>query len=131
MHPDSTCDSLVLIPATGALTAKLRSALFFSSSDTLHESTPLIDIGVDSLVGVEIRGWCLKELTVDVPVMRILGGISIGQLTAEILLNMQGALTKTPPTSSVSAAAMVNVAPEVLVDGSATTTTATEIPVSA
>lgn len=119
----------MLIPAAGALTAKLRSALFFSASDTLHDTTPLIDIGVDSLVGVEIRGWCLKELAVDIPVMRILGGISIEQLAEEILSNMQGALTKNISVPSASAAATVDVTPKVV--GSATTSNATKIAVSA
>lgn len=46
---------------------------------------PLIDIGVDSLVGVEIRAWCLKQFDVDVPVMKILGGISLSEIVEQVV----------------------------------------------
>lgn len=45
-------------------------------------------MGVDSLVGVDLRAWCLKELAVDIPVMKILGGASLNDLTAEILSSL-------------------------------------------
>ncbi|RYP13804.1 hypothetical protein DL767_010583 [Monosporascus sp. MG133] len=35
---------------------------------------PIIDLGIDSLVAVEIRTWFLKELGAEVPVVKILGG---------------------------------------------------------
>lgn len=44
-----------------------------------------IVIGIDSLVAVEIRSWFLKELNVDVPVLKILGGNSIAELCTEAL----------------------------------------------
>lgn len=69
--------------------------MFLLESDTLADSTPLVDMGVDSLVGVEVRAWFLKELGADVPVMKILGGITIAELvehvlTQELLQNLQG-----------------------------------------
>lgn len=59
--------------------------MFLSDSDGLSETTPLVDTGVDSLVSVEIRAWFLKELGVDVPVMKILGGASIAELVDGVL----------------------------------------------
>ncbi|KAK2042903.1 putative PKS-NRPS protein [Colletotrichum somersetense] len=41
---------------------------------------PVIDLGIDSLVGVEIRNWFLKELGADVPVVKVLGGDSVLQV---------------------------------------------------
>jgi len=38
------------------------------------------ELGIDSLVAVEIRSWFIKELTVDLSVLKILGGASIGDL---------------------------------------------------
>lgn len=35
------------------------------------------ELGVDSLVAVDIRSWFLKELDVDLPVLKILGGASV------------------------------------------------------
>ena len=42
-------------------------------------------IGIDSLVAVEIRSWFLKELNVDVPVLKIIGGDSIADLCTDAL----------------------------------------------
>ncbi|CAI4215786.1 unnamed protein product [Parascedosporium putredinis] len=66
-----------------ALISKLRAVLFLSGSDVSVEDVPLIDIGVDSLVGVEIRAWCLKQFDVDVPVIKILGGISLSGIVEQ------------------------------------------------
>ncbi|KAL1851994.1 Type I Iterative PKS [Diaporthe australafricana] len=63
-----------------SISDKVKRALFMGPSDVLSQSTPLIDIGVDSLVGVDIRAWFMKELSVDVPVMKILGGACIEDL---------------------------------------------------
>ncbi|KAI1259180.1 polyketide synthetase [Xylariaceae sp. FL1019] len=37
-------------------------------------------IGIDSLIAVEIRTWFLKNLQVNVPVLKILGGASLGEI---------------------------------------------------
>lgn len=50
------------------------------------------DLGIDSLNAVEIRSWILKEVKVDVPVLRILGGSSIRDLLTYILDNIPGEL---------------------------------------
>jgi hypothetical protein len=42
-------------------------------------------MGVDSLVAVDVRSWFLKELAVDVPVMKILGGPSIVELVEVVV----------------------------------------------
>ena len=42
-------------------------------------------VGIDSLIAVEVRSWFLKELTVDVPVLRIIGGASILDICRDVL----------------------------------------------
>jgi hybrid polyketide synthase/nonribosomal peptide synthetase ACE1 len=46
----------------------------------LDHSAPLVEVGIDSLVAVEVRSWFLKELKVDVPVLKIVGGASLVDL---------------------------------------------------
>lgn len=41
---------------------------------------PLVEVGIDSLVAVEARSWFLKELKVDVPVLKLVGGASITEI---------------------------------------------------
>ncbi|KAL2833070.1 putative polyketide synthase [Aspergillus pseudoustus] len=69
----------------GAVSNKLAACLFLPSGDTVSPDTPLIDMGVDSLVGVALRTWLIKELSVDVPVLKILGGASVSDLVDNII----------------------------------------------
>lgn len=41
--------------------------------------------GIDSLIAVYMRSWFLKELNVDIPVLKIIGGHSIADLSTEAL----------------------------------------------
>jgi hypothetical protein len=62
--------------------------MFLGDSESLSETTPLVDMGVDSLVSVEMRAWFLKEVGVDLPVMTILGGASIAELVDRVLIDL-------------------------------------------
>ncbi|KIM95148.1 hypothetical protein OIDMADRAFT_60307 [Oidiodendron maius Zn] len=54
------------------LTAKLRAMLQLSDQ-VIDRNAPLIKLGIDSLVAVQVRSWFLKELKVDMPVLKLLG----------------------------------------------------------
>lgn len=56
-----------------------------TGDDALSEVTPLIDLGVDSLVAVEIRTWFAQEVGVDVAVLKILGGPSVEELVDDVV----------------------------------------------
>lgn len=62
-----------------------------SADDNIDMDAPLIQLGVDSLVAVEIRTWFLKETEADMPVLKILGGASVSDL-------IEAAITRMPPT---------------------------------
>ena len=59
--------------------AKLRNLLQIDE-DEISEDAPLNNIGVDSLVAVEIRTWFNEQVGVDVAVMTLLAGPSINDL---------------------------------------------------
>ena len=48
--------------------------------NSFRHDAPLIEMGVDSLVAVEIRSWFLKEVNVDMAVLQVLGGASTAGL---------------------------------------------------
>lgn len=52
---------------------------------TVDYNIPLVEYGIDSLVAVEVRGWFLKELKTDMPVLKVLGGGSVAVLCQEAL----------------------------------------------
>lgn len=41
------------------------------------------EIGMDSLIAVDLRSWFLKQLSVSIPVLKILNGVSIRELVEE------------------------------------------------
>lgn len=64
--------------------AKLRVILQISEP-TIDHDVPLVELGVDSLVAVEVRSWFLKELKVDIPVLKVVGGASAAELCQQAL----------------------------------------------
>ena len=60
--------------------SKIRTALGTDADDATLLSQAADDLGVDSLIAVDIRSWWLKEVDVDIPVLKILGGTSFGEL---------------------------------------------------
>lgn len=55
-------------------------------------STPE-DLGTDSLVTVDLRNWFASELRSDVPVLKLLGGISIAELIAFVVGSLSDDMT--------------------------------------
>lgn len=86
---------------------KLQIALQADPAKLLLE-TSLDELGADSLVAVDIRSWFLKELGVDVPVLKILNSPSV----RDLLVSAQALL---------QSSAIPNVAPD---DGSGSPPTA-------
>lgn len=60
---------------TAAFLAQLESMLRLAAS-SVDANCPIIDLGVDSLVAVEVRAWFLKVVGKDMPVLKVLGGAS-------------------------------------------------------
>ncbi|KAK4107787.1 putative polyketide synthase [Canariomyces notabilis] len=69
----------------GAIRDRLHASKFLPDQNSQHDTTPLVELGVDSLVAVNVRSWFQKELSVEVPVMKILGGASMADLVALVL----------------------------------------------
>ncbi|PVI03762.1 hypothetical protein DM02DRAFT_696056 [Periconia macrospinosa] len=55
------------------------------AEDSIKHDVPLLEFGVDSLGAVEIRGWFLKELNIDMPVVKIIGGATIADICHEAI----------------------------------------------
>lgn len=64
--------------------AKLQKALHINVESAVDQRRLLDsgpdDLGVDSLIAVDIRAWFLKELEIDMPVLKILGGSKLTDL---------------------------------------------------
>lgn len=63
---------------------KLVAMLQLGDQKVEHDA-PLLELGIDSLVAVEVRSWFLKELKVDIPVLKVVGGASLSELCERAL----------------------------------------------
>ena len=59
--------------------------VLMSSVEKIHPKVQIIQLGIDSLIAVDIRTWFLKELNVDVPILKVLGGGSISDICREAI----------------------------------------------
>lgn len=64
--------------------------ILHTGPETIGKNLPLISLGIDSLVAVEIRSWFLKELSVDLPIFRILSGASLQDICRDVISNLEG-----------------------------------------
>ncbi|KAF3345526.1 Pseudouridine-metabolizing protein [Verticillium dahliae VDG2] len=90
--------SLLLVKTKEAAFAVIRDAFvtrlqgMLQSDSALELHLAADELGVDSLVAVDIRSWFLRELQVDLPVLKILGGASVGDMLEFALDNMSSDL---------------------------------------
>ncbi|KAJ5671462.1 Acyl transferase/acyl hydrolase/lysophospholipase [Penicillium longicatenatum] len=76
---DATSKEEVLEILQDVFTIKLRSALQTDPDKAILDLSP-DELGVDSLVAVELRSWFIKEIAVDMPVLKIFNAASIRDL---------------------------------------------------
>ncbi|RYP81233.1 hypothetical protein DL769_002063 [Monosporascus sp. CRB-8-3] len=62
-----------------AFSAKLESMMQLNPG-SVNVHVPLLDLGFDSLLAVETRSWFMKEVHIDVPVLRFLGGDTVNEI---------------------------------------------------
>ena len=78
---------------TKGLVTKLYKQLGMSPEDNLISSdTSLVDLGIDSLVAVDLRVWFTKELDLDMPVLKLLGGATVAQMVEDTIERMSPTL---------------------------------------
>ncbi|KID61511.1 Highly reducing polyketide synthase aurA [Metarhizium brunneum] len=65
-----------------ALKAKIIQKLHLSEDISVTPDTRLAELGADSLVAVDLRTWFIRELEVEIPILHIQSGASIGDLAA-------------------------------------------------
>lgn len=84
---------------TDSFVAKLRATLQLSDQEIDH-NLPLVELGIDSLVAVEVRSWFLKELKVDMPVLKLLGGAPLADICDQALAKVPEHLPSTKKEST-------------------------------
>ena len=79
--------------STDAFAATLRAILMLKTSDDDLMASRSTDIGLDSLVSVNIRSWFLKHLQVGIPVLKIMAHDTMANLIRFSIASMPAELT--------------------------------------
>ncbi|KAL6706945.1 hypothetical protein ACN47E_004895 [Coniothyrium glycines] len=61
--------------------------------NTIQADTRLVDLGIDSLVAVDMRFWFTKELDLDMPVLKLLGGATVEEMVQDTMERLSPDLT--------------------------------------
>ncbi|KAL0930038.1 hybrid PKS-NRPS protein [Colletotrichum truncatum] len=84
----STSEEARLATLSGCFVERIQEIMQLAAS-SLRTDVPLTDLGIDSLVAVDLRGWFFKELGVSVPVLSILNGESVKNVCQTVLSQVQ------------------------------------------
>ncbi|KAJ5993159.1 hybrid NRPS/PKS enzyme [Penicillium sp. IBT 35674x] len=71
-----------------ALLAMLHKRLRLPSDESVPADVAIVELGVDSLVAVEMRQWFSEEFDVNIPVMKMLGGATLAHLAEDVVNEM-------------------------------------------
>lgn len=71
---------------------KLRSKLKLADDAVVTGSTRLVELGIDSLVAMDLRLWFRKVLDTDVSVLQLLGNSSINEIVVSIEQSLKRSL---------------------------------------
>ena len=82
-----------------ALLSTLHHKLQLTADDTIDPEKAIIELGVDSLVAVDMRSWFTNELDLDMPVLKIMGGATVADLIEDAVNRLSKELI---PNVSVS-----------------------------
>lgn len=81
--------------------------------DSISPDTSLVELGIDSLVAVDMRAWFTKELGLDMPVLKLLGGATVAAMVEDTMERISPDLipkarpkTDPSPTESLDQAAI-------------------------
>ncbi|EFE41543.1 hybrid PKS-NRPS enzyme, putative [Trichophyton verrucosum HKI 0517] len=74
-------------------TRRIKKMLRIPEEDDFNATASLVEQGVDSLVAVEIRTWFIREVDIDMPVLKVLGGSSVSDLINDAMLRISPDLT--------------------------------------
>jgi hybrid polyketide synthase/nonribosomal peptide synthetase ACE1 len=85
------------------LLQKIEKALQMPAG-TLDAQAPLLSLGMDSLVAIQVRSWIAEELGVSMPALGILASPSVRDLSAELFSKLPGMMQSDGTTTRDSEA---------------------------
>ncbi|KAK4863417.1 hypothetical protein LT330_002195 [Penicillium expansum] len=71
-----------------ALQVMLHKKLDLPPSESILSDVAIVEMGVDSLVAVDMRSWFSSEFDHDIPIIKILGGATLADLVEDTVANL-------------------------------------------
>ncbi|MEE3754711.1 mycobactin polyketide synthase MbtD [Mycobacterium intracellulare] len=97
-------DAVVAKPLADVVRTELAATLHLGDSLSIDPGTSLIDLGVDSLLALDLRKRLRRTVGNSVPVARMLGGITVNELIDALRADSPGGPTPPSPIERTGAA---------------------------
>ena len=94
-----------------AFSTKLESMMQLAPN-SIDMNVSMLEIGCDSLLAVEIRTWFLKEIHVDIPVLKVLSGETVAKICGDAARKYLTLKAGKPQQISRDASPSVDITPE-------------------
>jgi len=92
--------SVLLVGFLGALYQQLN---MLPEDNGITPESSLVELGIDSLVAVDMRAWFQSELDLDMPVLKILGGATVAAMVDDAFTRLNRELIPNFKTEDVKA----------------------------
>ncbi|KAB8233744.1 uncharacterized protein BDW43DRAFT_310755 [Aspergillus alliaceus] len=128
LKEQTTMEDVQRVLTNGLILTLYKQLGLDPEDDAISPDTSLVELGIDSLVAVDMRVWFTKELDLDMPVLKLLGGATVAAMVEDTMERMSPDLIPNVAQKDVTVAADRPSAPGdgVPVVGRSTAVSATE-----
>ncbi|RDW90313.1 uncharacterized protein DSM5745_02088 [Aspergillus mulundensis] len=88
LKEQTTMEDVQKVLTNGLISTLYKQLGLDPEDDAISPDTSLVELGIDSLVAVDMRVWFTKELDLDMPVLKLLGGASVAAMVEDTMERM-------------------------------------------
>ncbi|THC94049.1 hypothetical protein EYZ11_006458 [Aspergillus tanneri] len=117
LKEQTTKDGVRAVLIDGLL-SMLRGTLHMAEEDAISPDSTIVELGVDSLVAVQMKSWFSNELDLDMPVLKLLGGATISDLVDDAVDRLSPSLIPSVDSDAVNNRAEASLDTQIVVSSS-------------
>ncbi|KAK8119984.1 hybrid NRPS/PKS enzyme [Apiospora kogelbergensis] len=88
LKQQTTMDGVKAVLQAGLVGTLYRLLSLNPEDNSISPDTSLIELGIDSLIAVDMRFWYTRELDLDLPVLKLLGGATVEDMVEDTVVRL-------------------------------------------
>ncbi|KAK7952854.1 Male sterility- NAD-binding [Apiospora saccharicola] len=105
LKQQTTMDGVREVVQAGLVGTLYRLLSLNPEDNSISPDTSLIELGIDSLIAVDMRFWYTRELDLDLPVLKLLGGATVEDMVEDTVVRLSPVLIPNVPDAATAAPA--------------------------